>query len=217
MQQKSKLLKTGKKRGRPSNAEKAKSQQSQQSQQQSRKVFSDDKPGTSPAQFECAYCKRDCITELGKRIHEGYCASKTTDQAEKANQPEATQDSQGIALVQPAQTSEASKGEITLQVLEIAVRSSFDTLASIRGEHWRLSADQAKTLAGVWKPVIDHYAPKVGSSVWAPALLPTLLILGPIVFVELRKNAGNKSGDGKQGSGPNDRDGRQRENNEVAA
>lgn len=98
--------------------------------------------------------------------------------------------------------------ELSTGILAVAIGSSFDTMAGLLGDYWRLSDDEAIQLAKVWKPVLDLYLPTMNGPLKA-ALIPTVLILGPRMgrYVQRRNREGNTDGrnhGGEGGTGKND-------------
>lgn len=106
----------------------------------------------------------------------------------------------------PAAENLPSVNGIPDVALQIAIASTGDILSERYGEHWRFTPIEAKSLATVWKPVIDMYLPKVGNHPIFAAMAATLVIIGPrIAKHELRsRKQGSTTDSGKKRKREND-------------
>jgi hypothetical protein len=94
--------------------------------------------------------------------------------------------------------------EMPVQVLQIALASTFDIVANKAGEIWRLDPAEAGALAMTWKAVLDYYWPSVGPKVLMVAVAQSLLILGPRLLIHASTK---QSGAGKSEVGNDSRSG----------
>jgi hypothetical protein len=131
--------------------------------------------------LRCCYCEREFKTQKLLDAHEKFCADKVLlQEREKSASVKIAAEHKILNPLTSPLTQKSESESIPIANVELAIASMGDMAATHFGEHWRLSVEEVKNLARVWKPIIERYLPTFNNPIFA-ALGATIFIIGPKV------------------------------------